>query len=84
MSLKAEKPESSAFPGVEKAMTPADYEAAGLQKLDPAVGPFQAFVAPYDPDVIPHERSDLVPVLGDDDLFVGVPGIAGVPGRHRR
>ena len=36
MSLKAAKPESSAFPGVEKAMTPADYEAAGLQKLDPA------------------------------------------------
>ena len=36
MSLKAGKPESSAFPGVEKAMTPADYEAAGLQKLDPA------------------------------------------------
>jgi hypothetical protein len=29
-------PETAEFPGVEKAMTPADYEAAGLQKLDAA------------------------------------------------
>jgi hypothetical protein len=35
-SLKAAQPENPGFPGVEKAMTPADYEAAGLQKLDPA------------------------------------------------
>jgi hypothetical protein len=35
-SLTAARPENSEFPGVEKAMTPADYEAAGLQKLDPA------------------------------------------------
>ncbi len=35
-SLTAAQPENPEFPGVEKAMTPADYEAAGLQKLDPA------------------------------------------------
>ncbi len=35
-SLEAAPPENPEFPGVEKAMTPADYEAAGLQKLDPA------------------------------------------------
>lgn len=34
--LKAAQPENSEFPGVEKAMTPADYEAAGLQKLEAA------------------------------------------------
>jgi hypothetical protein len=34
--LKAAPEKNSDFPGVEKAMTPADYEAAGLQKLDPA------------------------------------------------
>jgi hypothetical protein len=34
--LRAAQPENAEFPGVEKAMTPADYEAAGLQKLDPA------------------------------------------------
>jgi hypothetical protein len=34
--LKAAQPANPAFPGVEKAMTPADYEAAGLQKLDAA------------------------------------------------
>ena len=34
--LEAAPPENPEFPGVEKAMTKADYEAAGLQKLDPA------------------------------------------------
>lgn len=34
--LEAAQPEDPEFPGVEKAMTPANYEAAGLQKLDPA------------------------------------------------
>jgi hypothetical protein len=34
--LPAAPPDNSEFPGVEKAMTPADYEAAGLQKLDPS------------------------------------------------
>ena len=34
--LPAAEPESPAFPGVEKAMTPEQYEAAGLSKLDPA------------------------------------------------
>ena len=31
-----EAAEKTEFPGVEKAMPPADYEAAGLQKLEPA------------------------------------------------
>lgn len=35
-SLKAAQPENPEFPGLQKAMTPADYEAAGLQKLEPA------------------------------------------------
>jgi len=34
--LEAAEPESSPFPGVQKAMTPADFEAAGLSKLEPA------------------------------------------------
>jgi hypothetical protein len=34
--LKAAEPESSPFPGVQKAMSPEEYEAAGLQKLEPA------------------------------------------------
>ena len=34
--LKAAPPSNPEFPGVEKAMTPSDYEAAGLQKLGPA------------------------------------------------
>ena len=35
-SLKAAQPSNQEFPGLEKAMSPADYEAAGLRKLDPA------------------------------------------------
>src|SRR5207248_10302027 len=34
--LPAAEPETPAFPGVEKAMTPQQYDAAGLSKLDPA------------------------------------------------
>src|SRR5438132_2377937 len=34
-SIQAAQPaDNPEFPGVQKAMTPADYEAAGLQKLD--------------------------------------------------
>jgi hypothetical protein len=35
-TLPAAEPEEPAFPGVQKAMTPEQYEAAGLSKLDPA------------------------------------------------
>ena len=36
-SIQAAQPaDNPEFPGVQKAMTPEDYEAAGLQKLDPA------------------------------------------------
>ncbi|HZE56785.1 MAG TPA: hypothetical protein VE031_02915 [Chthoniobacterales bacterium] len=34
VSLPAAEPETPAFPGVQKAMTPEQYEAAGLSKLD--------------------------------------------------
>ena len=34
--LEAAETENPAFPGVEKAMKPEEYDAAGLQKLDPA------------------------------------------------
>src|SRR5438270_4396357 len=34
--LPAAEPENPAFPGLEKAMTPEQYEAAGLSKLDAA------------------------------------------------
>ena len=36
LSLPAAEPENPAFPGVQKAMTPEQYEAAGLSKLDAA------------------------------------------------
>ena len=36
LPLRAAEPESPAFPGLEKAMTAEQYEAAGLSKLDAA------------------------------------------------
>ena len=36
VSLPAAEPETPAFPGLQKAMTPEQYEAAGVSKLDPA------------------------------------------------
>ena len=36
MSLPAAEPETPAFPGLQKAMSPEQFEAAGLSKLDPA------------------------------------------------
>jgi len=36
ISVRAAEPENPAFPGVQKAMSPEQYEAAGLSKLDPA------------------------------------------------
>ena len=36
VSLPAAEPENPEFPGIQKAMTPEQYEAAGLSKLDPA------------------------------------------------
>ncbi len=36
VSLAAAEPDSSSFPGLQKAMTPENYEAAGLSKLDAA------------------------------------------------
>src|SRR6267378_7965378 len=36
VSLPAAEPETPAFPGVQKAMTTEEYEAAGLSKLEPA------------------------------------------------
>jgi len=35
-SLPGAEPEPPAFPGLQKAMSPEQYEAAGLSKLDPA------------------------------------------------
>jgi hypothetical protein len=35
-SVSAAEPDNPAFPGVQKAMTPEQFEAAGLQKLEPA------------------------------------------------
>ena len=54
-----------------------------LNVPDTGFGTLQAFVRAHDSHVIPHETADLVPVVGDDDLLVGVPRVAGRPLRNR-
>jgi hypothetical protein len=36
LSVPAAEPENPAFPGLQKAMTPEQYESSGVSKLDPA------------------------------------------------
>ncbi len=46
--VEAAEPENPEFPGLEKAMPTAEYEAAGLQKLDPAErAKLDAFIRNY-------------------------------------
>ena len=39
-------------------------------------------LCPHDAHVIPHRPADFVPVMGDHDQFIGVMGVAGLPGRN--
>lgn len=39
----------------------------------------QAFGGADDADIVPHAAADFVPVVGDDDEFVGVGCVAGLP-----
>src|SRR5262249_17850513 len=54
-----------------------------LQELDPPARPRETAVAAHDPDVVPHEAADLVPVLRDHDRLVALRGPALLPRRDR-
>jgi hypothetical protein len=56
----------------------------GPQQIDPPQRSFQPLGGPHDPDVVPHEEPQLIPVVGDDDLLVGVLHPAFVPRRECR
>src|SRR5262249_6438452 len=47
---------------------------------DAFLGALEAFVRANDADVIPHGTTDFVPVVGDDNHFVGVVRVARMPG----
>ena len=40
---------------------------------------FEPFVCAHDAHVIPHEPANLIPVVRDDDEFIGNGGVAGLP-----
>jgi hypothetical protein len=63
-------------------IAPIIFEDFVLQIDDAAAGALQALVGADDADIIPHEAAQLVPIVGDDDHFVGVEGLAGMPGRN--
>src|SRR5215467_10822063 len=53
-----------------------------LEESDPLPRPGEPPLAAHDPDVVPHETANLVPVLRHDDRLVAVDGVSGVPGAH--
>ncbi|EXI69488.1 MAG: hypothetical protein AW07_04231 [Candidatus Accumulibacter sp. SK-11] len=54
------------------------------QQANPVLCPLQAFRRAHDADVVPHEATQFVPVVRDDDFLVGIADPAGVPFRQRR
>ena len=53
-----------------------------LQILNPRLRPFEPFAGADDPHVVPHEPPNFIPVVADDDQFVGIVRLAGLPGRN--
>lgn len=52
-----------------------------LEQTNAMAGTFEAFVRSYDAYIVPHETSKLVPIVGYDDLFVGVRNTTFIPWR---
>src|SRR5690242_3682808 len=55
-----------------------------MQETDPLSGAREPALAAHDADVVPHEASDLVPVLRHDDGLVAVDRGARIPRSHGR
>ena len=56
-----------------------------LEELNTMESSLQSLVGPDDADIIPHEPSDFVPVVGDDDFFVRIGDLGFIPfGKVRR
>src|SRR5205085_10937052 len=53
-----------------------------LQMGDAASGALEPFVGSYDAHVIPHQPPNLVPLVRDDDQFIGIVSFAGGPGGY--
>lgn len=49
------------------------------QQSDTVFGALQAFGGANDPDIIPHEAPKFVPVVRNDDFFVGIDDAAFIP-----
>ena len=63
---------------------PAEFYCGGRgdeEKVNPVFRPLQAFGGSDNADIVPHKVPKFVPVMGDDDVFVGVPHLALVPVR---
>ena len=53
-----------------------------LQVGDALLRALQPLVGPHDAHVIPHQPPDFVPVVRDDDQFIGVGRLSGLPRRN--
>lgn len=43
-----------------------------LEQFDAVGGAFEAFVRAHDADIVPHEATQLVPIVRNDDFFIGI------------
>src|SRR5687767_7384969 len=51
-----------------------------LEQLNAGVGALQTLVRADNANVVPHQSTDFVPIMGDNDQFVRIMGVAGLPG----
>ena len=50
-----------------------------LEQLHPVHGPLQALVGAHDAHIVPHEAAQLLPVVGDHHVLVGIRDLAFIP-----
>jgi hypothetical protein len=48
----------------------------------PGTGSLKPFIGANDPDIVPHESPDLVPIVIDDNDFIDILGMSGAPFRE--
>ena len=53
-----------------------------FQEIDAVLRALQSLAGSHDADVVPHESSEFIPVVRDDDVFVRVGHLAFVPLGH--
>ena len=60
---------------------PVKFLDLALEIAQPSAGSLKSFTGSDDPDIVPHEPANLVPIVIDHDQFVHVLSMPGPPWR---